>query len=93
MDASVVVDVRSMVPFAAEVWIAIGLVAAATVLAILGTTAQARREELRRHDLKVRVHELRAAYQRRLAEIRRGAAESAIPVAEAESEPPLQQAA
>lgn len=65
-----------MVPFPIEAWVALAVLSAGTVLAILGCAAMARREECRRHDLKVRVHELRAAYQRRMAELRREAAET-----------------
>ncbi len=66
-----------MVSFPIETWIALAVLAAGTMLAILGCAATARREECRRHDLKVRVHELRAAYQRRMAELRRESSEAA----------------
>jgi type VI protein secretion system component VasK len=95
MDAVVADDVRSMVSHQIESWVAIGLVGVGTVLAILVTIAHARREELRRHDLRVRVNELRAAYQRRLAEIRRGTVEAVAPESEPASnpEPVLREAA
>ncbi len=81
-----------MAPFPLEVWTVIGLISAAAVLAILGAAAHARKEECRRHDLKVRVHELRAAYQRRLAELRRGA-EAFVEAELVEDETSLQRAA
>jgi hypothetical protein len=80
MDVPVAVDGRGMVAFPLEAWIAIMVIAAAAVLAILGAAARTRKEQCRLHDLKVRVHELRSAYQRRLVELRRG---GELPVIEA----------
>jgi len=67
-----------MVVFAPEIWSVLGLIAGACLLGMLAAAAHARREECRLHDLKVRVHELRGAYQRRLADLRRGAEEPVI---------------
>jgi hypothetical protein len=92
MDVFVAADGRGMVVFPIEFWTVIWIIGGGTVLAILAAASNARREECRLHDLKVQVHELRSAYQRRLADLRRGQQEV---VAEAEivEEPLTSQAA
>lgn len=86
-------DGRGMVAFSLEVWTVLGLIAAAMLLAMLATASHAIREECRLHDLKVRVHELRAAYQRRLAELRRGLEEPVLEAEVVEEEGPASRAA
>ncbi len=71
-----------MVVFTLAVWAVIASVACCAILGVLAATAHARAEECRLHDLKTRVHELRAAYQRRLAEMRRGQFDAPSPETE-----------
>ncbi len=94
MDVLVAADGRDMVAFSTEVWTIFGVIAVATVMAILSAAATARQQECGLHDLKIRVQELRAAYQRRLAELRRSAEVPDVePVAGVSSADPLDQAA
>lgn len=58
-----------MIRFSPETWAFLILIAFAGVTAILHTIAQEFGEERRRHDLGVRVAELRKVYAAHLAEI------------------------